>query len=179
MNKATVSKFHRRISAGLQVRNIINSRKSSRNCFRAKGTQSWRHTITNSPESQQLQCLVRLCGSALVLLSQTTATRNNSNNSKATGYQNVSRQGLVTEEQIRGLKYSPCSVRSENCHRMASPVNQMVLKGKKKKNLPSMQETHIHLWVGKIPWRRECLPTPIFLPGEFYRLMRKKSKCAC
>ena len=23
-------------------------------------------------------------------------------------------------------------------------------------------------WVGKIPWRREWLPTPVFLPGEFY-----------
>ena len=31
------------------------------------------------------------------------------------------------------------------------------------KNLPTMRET----WVGKIPWRRERLPTPIFWPGEF------------
>ena len=23
-----------------------------------------------------------------------------------------------------------------------------------------------HPWVGKIPWRRERLPTPVFLPGE-------------
>ena len=23
-----------------------------------------------------------------------------------------------------------------------------------------------HPWVGKIPWRRGCLPTPVFLPGE-------------
>ena len=22
-------------------------------------------------------------------------------------------------------------------------------------------------WVGKIPWRREWLPTPVILPGEF------------
>ena len=22
-------------------------------------------------------------------------------------------------------------------------------------------------WVRKIPWRRESLPTPVFLPGEF------------
>ena len=34
------------------------------------------------------------------------------------------------------------------------------------KNLPVMQET----WVGKIPWRRERLPTPIFWPGEFHGL---------
>ena len=25
-------------------------------------------------------------------------------------------------------------------------------------------------WVGKIPWRRERLPTPVFWPGEFHRL---------
>ena len=31
------------------------------------------------------------------------------------------------------------------------------------KNLPTMRET----WVGKIPWRRERLPTPVFWPGEF------------
>jgi len=23
-------------------------------------------------------------------------------------------------------------------------------------------------WVGKIPWRREWQPTPLFLPGEFH-----------
>ena len=23
-------------------------------------------------------------------------------------------------------------------------------------------------WVGKIPWRREEPPTPVFLPGEFH-----------
>ena len=23
-------------------------------------------------------------------------------------------------------------------------------------------------WVGKIPWRKEWLPTPLFLPGEFH-----------
>ena len=26
-----------------------------------------------------------------------------------------------------------------------------------------------HPWVGKIPWRREWLPTPVFLPGESHR----------
>ena len=23
-------------------------------------------------------------------------------------------------------------------------------------------------WVGKIPWRRNCQPTPVFLPGKFH-----------
>ena len=36
------------------------------------------------------------------------------------------------------------------------------------KNLPAMQETWVHPWIGKIPWRRERIPTPIFLPGEFH-----------
>ena len=36
---------------------------------------------------------------------------------------------------------------------LSSLVVQMV------KNLPAIQET----WVGKIPWRRELLPTPVFL----------------
>ena len=34
------------------------------------------------------------------------------------------------------------------------------------KNLPAMWET----WVGKIPWRRERLPAPVFWPGEFHGL---------
>ena len=42
----------------------------------------------------------------------------------------------------------------------ASLVAQLV------KNLPAMWET----WVGKIPWRRERLPTPVFWPGEFHGL---------
>ena len=27
----------------------------------------------------------------------------------------------------------------------------------------------VDLWVGKIPWRRKCLPTPVFLPGESHQ----------
>ena len=42
--------------------------------------------------------------------------------------------------------------------------------GSEVKNLPVMQETRrgFDPWVGKIPWRREWLPTPVFLPGEFH-----------
>ena len=36
------------------------------------------------------------------------------------------------------------------------------------KNLPAMQETPVDSWVGKIPWRRDRLPTPVFWPGEFH-----------
>ena len=31
------------------------------------------------------------------------------------------------------------------------------------KNLPAMQQTGFDPWVGKIPWRREWLPTPVIL----------------
>ena len=34
------------------------------------------------------------------------------------------------------------------------------------KNLPAMQETWVQFLVGKIPWRKEWQPTPVFLPGE-------------
>ena len=44
----------------------------------------------------------------------------------------------------------------------ASLVAQLV------KNLPAMQKIWVDLWVGKIPWRRERLPTPVFWPGEFH-----------
>ena len=44
-----------------------------------------------------------------------------------------------------------------------SLVAQMV------KNLLTMQiKPRFDAWIGKIPWRREWQPTPVFLPGEFY-----------
>ena len=36
------------------------------------------------------------------------------------------------------------------------------------KNLPAVQETGVQPWAGKIPWSRDWLPTPVFLPGEFH-----------
>ena len=35
-------------------------------------------------------------------------------------------------------------------------------------NQPEMWETRVRSWIGKIPWRREWQPTPVFLPGEFH-----------
>jgi len=35
------------------------------------------------------------------------------------------------------------------------------------KNLPvNAGDNRFDPWVGKIPWRRKWLPTPVFLPGE-------------
>ena len=45
-------------------------------------------------------------------------------------------------------------------HVRASLVVQMV------KNLPQCRRPGFNPWLGKIPWRREWLPTPEFLPGE-------------
>jgi len=36
------------------------------------------------------------------------------------------------------------------------------------KNLPAMRRPGYYPWVGKILWRREWQPRPIFLPGESY-----------
>ena len=36
------------------------------------------------------------------------------------------------------------------------------------KNAHAMWETGFDPWVGKIPWRRERLPTPVLWPGEFH-----------
>ena len=45
---------------------------------------------------------------------------------------------------------------------MAPLVAQLV------KNLPATWETGFDPWVGKVPWRREQLPTPVFWPGEVH-----------
>ena len=42
-------------------------------------------------------------------------------------------------------------------HSNASLIAQLV------KNPPAMQETLVRFLVGKIPWRRDRLPTPVFL----------------
>ena len=53
----------------------------------------------------------------------------------------------------------------------ASVVTRLV------KNPPAFQETWFDLWVGKILWRRERLPTPVFWPGEFHGLYSPWGPC--
>ena len=36
------------------------------------------------------------------------------------------------------------------------------------KNMPAIQETGFNAWVGKILWRRDWQPTPVFFPVEFH-----------
>ena len=52
----------------------------------------------------------------------------------------------------------------------ASLVAQLV------KNPPVMWGPGFHPWVGKIPWRRQRLPTPVFWPGEFHGLYSPKGR---
>ena len=41
------------------------------------------------------------------------------------------------------------------------------------KNLPANAgNTDLIPWVGKIPWRRKCQPTPVFLPGKSHEQRR-------
>ena len=40
--------------------------------------------------------------------------------------------------------------------------------GKMIKNPPAMQRSRFDPWLGKNPWRREWLPTPVILPKEFH-----------
>ena len=39
----------------------------------------------------------------------------------------------------------------------------------KKRNHLQCRRAGFSSWVGKIPWRRACQPTSVFLPGEFHR----------
>jgi len=48
----------------------------------------------------------------------------------------------------------------------ASLVAQLV------KSRPAMRETGFDPWIGKIHWRRERLPTPVFWPGEFHEVSK-------
>ena len=44
------------------------------------------------------------------------------------------------------------------------------------KNLPAVQETQVFSWVRKIPWRREWLPTPVFLPHNLSQPLGKRTE---
>ena len=57
-----------------------------------------------------------------------------------------------------------------NSRFMASLIAQLV------KNLSAMQETRFNSWVRKIPWRRNRLPTPVFLNFTYFSAC-KESTC--
>ena len=57
------------------------------------------------------------------------------------------------------------SLRTELSHLTAASLEAQLVK-----NLPAMWRPGFNPWVGKVPWRRKRLPTPIFWPGEFQAL---------
>ena len=63
----------------------------------------------------------------------------------------------------RGAWHAAVHGVSKSCTRLGNGTTMT-------KNLLAMWETRFNLWVGKIPWRRERLPTPGFWPGEFHGL---------
>ena len=71
------------------------------------------------------------------------------------------------------LKSSPVpqfkSISSSVVSLLYGPTVHDFLGGWVVKNLPAMQETRTQsLVLGRFPWRREWLPAPVFLPGEFH-----------
>ena len=65
--------------------------------------------------------------------------------------------------------YSPQSCRkSDLTKRLSTHIIRASLVAQTINSLPAMQKTVFDPWVGKIPWRREWLPTPVFLPGGLH-----------
>ena len=78
-------------------------------------------------------------------------------------------QCLKRKHKGRLQRWKECDYKSV-CIRMAITSLILVwpsLVARMVKNLPVIQETQIQPLGQKIPWKREWLPTPLFLPGEF------------
>ena len=76
------------------------------------------------------------------------------------------------ESHLGALGGGPLSVRStllcaRSCPAFCDPVDLAALRAQLAKNPPAVQGTWLDSWVRKIPWRRDRLPTPVFLvfPG--------------
>ena len=63
---------------------------------------------------------------------------------------------------MQNSQWEISSGRKKKFGKIASFVAQLA------KNPHAMRETWVDLWVGKMPWRRERLPTPVLWPGEFH-----------
>ena len=68
-------------------------------------------------------------------------------------------------------QWTKCGSKSPEMRKSFHPVlnsSKASLIGQLVNRLPARQETQVDPWVGKIPWRRERLPTPVFWPGELH-----------
>ena len=81
---------------------------------------------------------------------------------------------------MQGRFYSPQPLSSNGCKvsHYVSPLRKVLWRqiAQLVKNLPAMQELRFYSWVGKICWRRDRLPTPVFL-GFPYGSAGKESTC--
>ena len=78
--------------------------------------------------------------------------------------------GLTFPELVsaRGELMPPESM-NEPCQMHQLPLNSWQCRGSVgKESACNAGRPEFHLWIGKIPWRTEWLPTPLFLPGEFH-----------
>ena len=55
------------------------------------------------------------------------------------------------------------------------PCSWVSLVAQQVKNLPAVWETWVDPWVGKIRWRRERLPTPVFWPREVHGVAKSRT----
>ena len=66
--------------------------------------------------------------------------------------------------------------KSHNCSiNNGNPLCRTTLVAQLIKNPPAMERPQFNSWVGEINWRREQVPIPVFLPGEFQGQMRLQS----
>ena len=79
---------------------------------------------------------------------------------------NYSRKRLNSVIGLFGVRGLPMTV----AYRMRSETTRVCFPGGSdgKKSPLQCRRPRFYPWVGKIPWRKEWLPTPVFLPGEFH-----------
>ena len=73
-----------------------------------------------------------------------------------------------TEARVIFLKHSLNHPTSSPTFNNSLPPRKPSLVAQTVKNLPACRRPGFDPLIGKIPWRKEWLPTPVFLPGEFY-----------
>ena len=73
---------------------------------------------------------------------------------------------LETQRRVDVVVLSSKATRKQNSLFLGVPRASLV--ALMVRNLPAMQDTWFNPWVGKIPWRRERLPTPVFCLGKFH-----------
>ena len=71
---------------------------------------------------------------------------------------------------MQNSQWEISSGRKKKFGKIASFVAQLA------KNPPAMRETWVDLWVGKMPWRRERLPTPVLWPGDFHGVAKSRTQ---